>query len=199
MGKQAGPINITGTIGNLTFYKMNGKYYVRKKSSLSRSKVLKSPNFERTMAHADELKVASPLASSVYRTFRKEQRVRTIYNAMVGHGKQLLHKGKTVEEVRVILVEKFRPRSVNGEWSMVNNEKLKMKNEKSASTRKTEVCGMNIDSRGRLVFSKNVKLKMENEKKGLKTSPAPYGALLEEILKLRACLAPYSAGKNLQF
>jgi hypothetical protein len=159
-----GDIKITGTIGNLTFYKMDAIYYVRKKSSLDRHKVMKSPKFARTMTNATEFGMASPIASSVYGTFSKEQKGRKIFNAMVGRANHLLHIGRTEAEVRETLVREFKPVEVNDEWSMVNNAKLKMKNVKGY----------------------------------LKTPPAPYGALLEEILKLRECLAPYSASNDLQ-
>lgn len=43
-----------GTIDGLTFYKSGGKYYVRRKTSLTRKRVLKSPEFVRTRENAKE-------------------------------------------------------------------------------------------------------------------------------------------------
>jgi hypothetical protein len=42
MAKQAGDIFITGTIDDLCFYKMDGAYYVRLKSSLTGKKFWKN-------------------------------------------------------------------------------------------------------------------------------------------------------------
>lgn len=39
MAKQIGPVFITGTIGDICFYKMDGQYYARMKSSLSSKRV----------------------------------------------------------------------------------------------------------------------------------------------------------------
>lgn len=48
MAKATGIIKIEGTLDGLTFYKKDGVYYVRKKSGVSRERILKEPNFERT-------------------------------------------------------------------------------------------------------------------------------------------------------
>lgn len=47
---------IEGTIGDLTFYKVGEQYYVRKKTSLTRKRVLKSPEFVRTRENAKEFR-----------------------------------------------------------------------------------------------------------------------------------------------
>jgi hypothetical protein len=187
MARQEGPIKITGTIGNLTFYKMNGNYYVKKKSSLNRNKVLKSPKFERTRTHAGEFELASPTASKLYWSIPKENRYKGLYQKMVGRAKTLLHQGKSIEEVKRIIMEEVKCADVLMCRCADENAKIKS----------TEVCRMNVDNRGRLLV-KNAKCKIKNEKSELRTSPAPYGALLEEIIKLRECLAPYSAWEDLR-
>src|SRR5436305_15155691 len=99
MGLQDGIIKITGTIDNLTFYKMDGVYYVRKKSSLSRKKVLKSPRFERTRQHASQLAEASRIASQVYKLIPKEGRNILLFRSLVGQAKSLLAAGQNKEVI----------------------------------------------------------------------------------------------------
>ena len=67
MAKQAGTYHITGCFDNLCFYEMEGKYYVRLKSSLTGKRVKKDPSFKRTMQYAALLGSASAIASAVYR------------------------------------------------------------------------------------------------------------------------------------
>ena len=84
MAKQVGHILIEGTLGDLTYYKMDGVYYDRKKSSLSRKKVLNSPRFERTRQHASQLAEASKIASAIYKQISKEKRSIDLFRSIVG-------------------------------------------------------------------------------------------------------------------
>jgi len=45
VAKQIGATKITGTIQNICFYKMEGQYYARQKSSLTGKRVKKDPAF----------------------------------------------------------------------------------------------------------------------------------------------------------
>ena len=47
MARQSGHIFITGTLDDVTYYKMYGIYYARMKSSLSRKKVLTSVRIDK--------------------------------------------------------------------------------------------------------------------------------------------------------
>jgi hypothetical protein len=58
MAKQAGQYLIEGTIDNLTFSKTEDGYLVKKKSRLSREKVLTDPDFAQTRYNAQEFKEA---------------------------------------------------------------------------------------------------------------------------------------------
>lgn len=109
MAKQSGLILITGTIDDLTFYKMYGTYYVRMKSSLSREKVLKSPRFERTRVHANQLAEASRIASQLYKAIPKEKRNRALFRSIVGQAKVLLAEGKDKEQVMELLLSELNP------------------------------------------------------------------------------------------
>jgi len=100
MAKQVGPFYISGgTVSDLTFYKMDGQYYVRQKSSLSRKRVLKDPKFKKTMENAGVLAKASRIASKLYRLLDKQTRNRSVYNKLTGMAMGMLKAGCEPEEV----------------------------------------------------------------------------------------------------
>lgn len=99
MAKQAGPYKVIGCIDNLQFYKMDGKYYARKKSSLTAKRVKKDKAFELTMAFADMLGIASKIASSVYRQIPGEERKHSYFRKMTGIAYSLLKEGVSIEKV----------------------------------------------------------------------------------------------------
>jgi hypothetical protein len=94
---------ITGTFDDLCFYKLEGQYYVRMKSSLTGKRVKKSPAFERTMKSAAQLASASVIASQVYRTIAKNKRKVGWFRKMTGMAKLLLKSGTTKEEIIIRL------------------------------------------------------------------------------------------------
>lgn len=47
MAKQSGIVKIEGTIDDLTFYKINGKYKLRKKGGIPKSRIQNDPRFKR--------------------------------------------------------------------------------------------------------------------------------------------------------
>ena len=99
MAKQIGENCTTGTFDDICFYKMNGQYYARMKSSLTRERVRKSIAFVRTMKSANELATASVMASQIYRTIAKNKRKVLWYRKMTGMAKLLLQKGVGKEEI----------------------------------------------------------------------------------------------------
>ena len=103
MAKQKGPQFITGTIGGLTYYKLHGKYYVRKKSSLSRKRVKRSPAFRRTMEYAELLGQASKLAAALYRMLPRQQQQVERYREFTGRAMQLLKEGLDAAAVKARL------------------------------------------------------------------------------------------------
>ena len=46
MARQIGIIRATGTIDGLTFYRLAGKYYLRRKSSLTKERIKKDKAYE---------------------------------------------------------------------------------------------------------------------------------------------------------
>jgi hypothetical protein len=107
MAKMLGAIPISGTIGNLTFYQMWGKTYVRKKSSLSRKRVLKSKEFEKTRQCANAFGIASQIGAEIYSELPDDIKHRWFYRAIMGEAATLLYDGQTEEEVREILWKKY--------------------------------------------------------------------------------------------
>lgn len=107
MPEQCGPLFMTGAIDDLCFYKMEGKYYLRMKSSLTGKRVKRDPAFRRTRENAAQLGQASKLASGVYRRLPAEQRKRAYYRQITGEALRLLYGGKTVQEVLKYLEQKF--------------------------------------------------------------------------------------------
>jgi hypothetical protein len=103
MAKQLGPHYITGTMGNVTYYELEGIYYARAKSSLDGKRVKRDPRFARTMAYAGLFATASRLAASAYRQLPKEKREHAFYRKLTGIAMQSLRDGKTEEEVKGLL------------------------------------------------------------------------------------------------
>jgi len=93
MPKQKGPVYITGTVNETCFYKMDGQYYSRRKSTLSGKRVKKDPAFALTRVYANLMAQASKLSAAVYRQLPKTQRKLALYRAMTGEALQQLKKG----------------------------------------------------------------------------------------------------------
>lgn len=109
MAKQKGPTFLTGTYNGLCYYEMGGNYYVRRKSSLSRKRVKRSPAFKRTMRNAGMLAQASRIASEVYRITPRNSRKREIFHALTGKAMLLLKKGIEADIVLAQLKAEYRP------------------------------------------------------------------------------------------
>lgn len=54
MAKVNGIIKIEGTVEDLTFYKKDGKNFVRKKGGISKERIMNDPNFVRTRENGSE-------------------------------------------------------------------------------------------------------------------------------------------------
>lgn len=108
MAKQVGPVFLTGTVGNITYYKMDGQYYARSKSSLSRKRVKRSRSFKRTMEYADWLAQASKIAAAIYRLFPRKTRQHDDYRTITGQAMQLLKSGVEKEIVQELLEKEYR-------------------------------------------------------------------------------------------
>src|SRR4051794_9381680 len=103
MARQAGAFLITGCIDNLCFYKMEGKYYVRMKSSLRGKRVKKDLAFKRTMEYASLHANASKIASALYRELPKEEKGIAVYRMLTGKVMKFLQDGKSNDEILYLL------------------------------------------------------------------------------------------------
>ncbi|NII28792.1 hypothetical protein HB364_27165 [Pseudoflavitalea sp. X16] len=71
MATQAGPLPFTGSIGNVTGYKKNGKHFIKEKSVITRDRVLHSAGFARTRENAKEWRRAVRAGMLVRHSFRR--------------------------------------------------------------------------------------------------------------------------------
>jgi len=108
MSKQCGPVYITGTVKGICYYRMNGKYYARRKSTLSRKRVKRDKAFALTRKYAELLGEASSIAARVYRLLPKAQKKLALYRAMTGQAIGMLKQGASEEEVKERLEQEVR-------------------------------------------------------------------------------------------
>ena len=107
MAKQIGIFKIIGTIGDVTFYEMDGQFYARKKSSLDGKRVKKDPRFKRTMEEAIGFGKASTAAQAVYWALPEEMQVHGFYGRLTGRMRKLMRVGKTAREAQVQLLHEL--------------------------------------------------------------------------------------------
>ncbi len=105
MAKQAGAIFIEGTIDDLCFYKMDGRYYVRMKSSLSSKKFWKDKAFEGSRKSCSRFAEGNQLASRLYRMVEEEKRVYSLFCFLKKKAIALLKEGKSLSEAEEVLFD----------------------------------------------------------------------------------------------
>jgi hypothetical protein len=105
MAKQAGDFFIEGTIDELTYYKMYGRYYVRRKSSLTKKKFHKSKSFERSRESCQRFSEGNRLASRLYRRIKKEKREYSLFCFLKKRAILLLKEGKSLQDAEQILID----------------------------------------------------------------------------------------------
>jgi hypothetical protein len=103
MAKQSGSIMLQGTAGGLTFYKMEGSFFVRRASSLTGRQWKERPAFRGSRAAAHCFGLASRLSSRVYRLVPKEAKSGDLYGYLKGWALLLLNEGREEEEVERLL------------------------------------------------------------------------------------------------
>jgi hypothetical protein len=74
MATQTGTVLFEGTIGNVTGYRMNGKHYLKTKSSLSRRQILKKDCFSNTRRNAKWFGEAQSIAKQIYHELPPDKR-----------------------------------------------------------------------------------------------------------------------------
>lgn len=134
MAKQTGDSVFIGTYNGLCFYSMNGKYYVRASSPLSRKRVLTDSAFAGTRRYAQWLAAASPIASAIYREVPLEKRHKNLYRTITGKALLLLKAGVEAAEVRVLLANEINQMVNGGEATATKPQQKKQVYNKTNST-----------------------------------------------------------------
>lgn len=101
---------------------MEGKFYVRQKSSLNGKRVKKDPAFARTMQYANLLGNASKIASAFYRKLNSELKERGLYKKLTGIVMQLLKEGKDEDSIAVHLQQVVFPEPLVNDIPDFKNE-----------------------------------------------------------------------------
>jgi hypothetical protein len=135
---------VTGTIGDLTFYKLFEKYYVRTKSSLDRERIKRDKAFERFRRCASVFGRASALASVLYWSLPLEQRGHGVQGRLTGEFYQLLLSEVGVDRAVEVMVERYLGRrEKEGE-----REKEKMQGKSRAEPQGTQRKGCTPSRQG---------------------------------------------------
>ena len=104
MAEVFAPFPIQRTMCNLTFYVMEGRNFVRKKSSLTRRRVLYSPHYKNTRHYAGLMGQASKIGSHVYNALPAYWRQGWMFRSFTGEAYTMLKKGKKEEEIQQVLL-----------------------------------------------------------------------------------------------
>jgi hypothetical protein len=108
MAKQTGDLFIEGTIEDLSFYKMEGAYYVRMKSSLTGKRFWRDKAFEGSRKSSSRFGEGNRIASRVYRMIKEEKRVYKLYCFLKKKAIQLLKEGRSFNEAETVLIDYLR-------------------------------------------------------------------------------------------
>lgn len=65
MAKSNGILNVEGTLENLTFYKKQGKMFVRRKGGVSKQRITNDPNFVRTRENNHEFSACADASKAI--------------------------------------------------------------------------------------------------------------------------------------
>jgi hypothetical protein len=107
MAQQLGPLFFECTWDDITLYKMEGKYYLRKKSRLTREKVLTHKAFRLTRIYANLLAAASKIASSIYTDLPIEWRQFWMFRSFTGEAMKMLEGGQSAQQAYDYLWETY--------------------------------------------------------------------------------------------
>jgi len=81
---------ISGTINGFTFYVVNGRQLVRTKTSINQQRFFSDPAFAPQRQYSEWLKLASPMASAIYRQLPPQK---GLQQRITGNLIQLLKQG----------------------------------------------------------------------------------------------------------
>jgi hypothetical protein len=115
MPRQTGPLTIIGTLHGITYFKMHGRYWKKKKTSLNRHMIYNLPSYKKIRAGKSMLTASAKLASRIYKllpqtqkkglkTWRRTQKLTRRYMA--------LHLKKEVVVFKVLREMDFFPMTI---------------------------------------------------------------------------------------
>ncbi|HEY0751444.1 MAG TPA: hypothetical protein VGD26_09815 [Chitinophagaceae bacterium] len=110
---------LVGTYDDMTFYKMEGKYYARKKSSLTGTKYRTHKSFEGSRRSNGRFGMGNKIASQVYREIPEQEREYELFCKMKSASIAMIKAGKeesdVIEGLRVLkpLIKLKKPYSKN--------------------------------------------------------------------------------------
>ncbi|MFT3824897.1 MAG: hypothetical protein QM731_13325 [Chitinophagaceae bacterium] len=107
MAKQLGRFKFERTFGDVVFYRLGDKWYVRMKSSLSGRRVKTGKKFVETMAYARRLGLGAALAGAVYEKLPESWKMFELYQKLTGVAARLLKEEKNVDDINNALEQQL--------------------------------------------------------------------------------------------
>ncbi len=128
MAKQCGPNYITGTIGGITFYQLNGEYLAKQKSSLEGKRVKNDPRFSNTMRNAHWFGEASTIKSEVFHYLlrlgpERLDNSKRIDRKMQSRAVTMVRSGMAKEEIKRVLLKEFEHYALPKENKKIRKKK----------------------------------------------------------------------------
>ena len=108
MAKQSRNIILKGRADNLVFYVMEGKGYVRLKSSLTGRQFKRNKCFERSRQSAKRLAEASRIASRIYRNIPEKERSYVLFCLLKSKAIAMLKQGMGSNTAYAVLKKSTR-------------------------------------------------------------------------------------------
>ena len=107
MAKQAGPIPFIGTLGEITGYQMNGRFYLKRKSEVSQYRLRHSRNYAPSRDAGSRFGDTSSITSEVYRQLPRSARGLPTWRAMRSRTRVLVEKRTPREQIIAMLTKEF--------------------------------------------------------------------------------------------
>ena len=109
MARQIGILKFSGTLYGLTFYKLDGLYYVRRKTSLDRKRVMHDPCFAASRQCMSRFGLASRIAKQVYHKLPERKKRPGLFGRMTGKASRMLFTGEPPEVVLQKCLDAYLP------------------------------------------------------------------------------------------
>jgi hypothetical protein len=107
MAKQTGIMPLKGSIGEITFYRLNGRDIAKSKSSLNKERFYTDPAFERSRKIAFQKKITAPIAARVYHMLPNKMQKQGMIGKMIGEADRLFSSGLSENGIMNALYLKF--------------------------------------------------------------------------------------------